>query len=213
MRTATLSKAHPSSDEAVVALAQPLGDAVVPGGAAQAPDVETLKRYLLLREQDVAALSAQLKAAREQVKQFEESLRTEKGRTLELTHVAEEQRRRIQDFEREKGIAVESVQSEVSELKFQIKARAERARALEIQIREATEETERTYLHRGIATRAFERRFALADHVRVAGAVHEHGMLHIDLVREVPEAMKPRRIEISRSAATPVLEAKAETVN
>lgn len=137
------SKAHPSSDEAAVALAQPLGDAVVPGGAAQAPDVETLKRYLLLREQDVAALSAQLKAARQQAKQFEESLRTEKGRTLELTHVAEEQRRRIQDFEREKGIAVESAQSEVSELKFQLKARAERARALELQIREATEETER----------------------------------------------------------------------
>ena len=55
----------------------------------------------------------------------------------------------------------------------------------------------RTYLHRGIATRAFERRFALADHVRVTGAAHENGMLHIDLVREMPEALKPRRIEIS----------------
>ena len=80
--------------------------------------------------------------------------------------------------------------------------------------RKTADETERTYLHRGIATRAFERRFALADHVRVAGAVHEHGMLHIDLVREVPEAMKPRRIEISRTAsATPVIEAKPEAVN
>ena len=55
----------------------------------------------------------------------------------------------------------------------------------------------KTYLHRGIATRAFERRFALADHVRVTGAAHENGMLHIDLVREMPEALKPRRIEIS----------------
>jgi molecular chaperone IbpA len=53
----------------------------------------------------------------------------------------------------------------------------------------------------------------LADHVRVSGAAHENGMLHIDLVREVPEALKPRRIEIARTAATPVLEAKAETVN
>lgn len=59
----------------------------------------------------------------------------------------------------------------------------------------------RTYLHRGIATRAFERRFALADHVRVVGAVQEHGMLHIDLVRETPEALKPRRIEIAHAAA------------
>ena len=56
---------------------------------------------------------------------------------------------------------------------------------------------ERTYLHRGIANRAFERRFALADHVRVSGASHVHGMLNIDLVREVPEALKPRRIEIA----------------
>ena len=64
----------------------------------------------------------------------------------------------------------------------------------------------------GIATRAFERRFALADHVRVTGATHEHGMLHVDLVRETPEALKPRRIEIASTApkAAPVLEAKAQ---
>ncbi|MCF8511781.1 MAG: Hsp20 family protein [Rhodobacteraceae bacterium] len=70
--------------------------------------------------------------------------------------------------------------------------------ALFVTARKAPETAEKTYLHRGIATRAFERRFALADHVKVSGAVHEHGMLHIDLVREVPEAMKPRRIEIGR---------------
>ncbi|WP_050525124.1 Hsp20 family protein [Pseudorhodobacter wandonensis] len=60
------------------------------------------------------------------------------------------------------------------------------------------------YLHRGIATRAFERRFALADHMRVTGAVHELGMLHIELVREMPEALKPRRIEIARPQANAV---------
>ena len=86
--------------------------------------------------------------------------------------------------------------------------------SLHIAARKAGDDAERNYLHRGIATRAFERRFALADHVRVSGAVHENGMLHIDLVREVPEALKPRRIEIARAnAATPVIEAKAETVN
>ena len=67
----------------------------------------------------------------------------------------------------------------------------------------------RTYLHRGIATRAFERRFALADHVRVTGASHEHGMLHIDLQRETPEALKPRRIEIARASAAPVIDSPA----
>ncbi len=72
--------------------------------------------------------------------------------------------------------------------------------ALFVAARKAPEEPTRNYLHRGIATRAFERRFALADHVRVTGASHAHGMLHIDLIRETPEALKPRRIEISRSA-------------
>ncbi len=70
------------------------------------------------------------------------------------------------------------------------------------------EAAERTYLHRGIATRAFEKRFQLADHVRVTGAVAENGMLHIDLVREVPEALKPRRIEIGASGAK-AIEAEA----
>ena len=53
------------------------------------------------------------------------------------------------------------------------------------------------YLHRGIATRAFDRKFHLADHVRATAASHSDGMLHIDLVRELPEALKPKRIEIN----------------
>ncbi|GAA6147228.1 Hsp20 family protein [Pseudooceanicola nitratireducens] len=61
------------------------------------------------------------------------------------------------------------------------------------------DEDKRSYLHRGIATRAFERRFHLADHVKVTGATHADGLLHIDLVREVPEALKPRRIEITKT--------------
>ena len=55
----------------------------------------------------------------------------------------------------------------------------------------------RSFLHRGIATRAFERRFHLADHVRVTGATYVNGMLNVDLKREIPEALKPRRIEIA----------------
>jgi molecular chaperone IbpA len=72
-----------------------------------------------------------------------------------------------------------------------------RENALIVSARKAEDTAERTYLHRGIATRAFERRFHLADHVQVIGASHADGMLHIDLVREVPEALKPRTIEIS----------------
>lgn len=59
------------------------------------------------------------------------------------------------------------------------------------------EEGDGTFLHRGIAGRAFERRFQLADHIEVTGANLENGLLSIDLVREIPEALKPRTIEIA----------------
>ena len=58
-------------------------------------------------------------------------------------------------------------------------------------------DTGRNYLYQGIAERGFERRFQLADYVRVKGADLKNGLLHIELVREVPEAMKPRKIEIN----------------
>jgi molecular chaperone IbpA len=68
-------------------------------------------------------------------------------------------------------------------------------------IREADESEGREFLHRGIAERAFERRFQLADHVEVKGASLENGLLSIDLKREVPERLKPRQIEISRAGS------------
>ena len=58
------------------------------------------------------------------------------------------------------------------------------------------DEDENRYLHRGIARRAFERHFSLADHIKVVGASLVHGMLHVDLVHQVPEAAKPRKIQI-----------------
>jgi molecular chaperone IbpA len=62
-------------------------------------------------------------------------------------------------------------------------------------------EGEQQYLHRGIASRQFRQTFSLADHVKVTGAVLEHGLLTIDLVRQIPEAMKPRRIAIGGTSA------------
>jgi molecular chaperone IbpA len=66
--------------------------------------------------------------------------------------------------------------------------------------------------HAQIMGRAFERRFALADHVRVTGAAHDLGMLHIDLVRETPDALKPRRIEIARPGDLQARALEARTV-
>ncbi len=75
-------------------------------------------------------------------------------------------------------------------------------------IEKADDGEDRTYLHRGIAERSFERQFSLADHIKVSGARLENGLLHVELVREVPEAMRPRAIKINASK-TKKIERKA----
>ena len=72
--------------------------------------------------------------------------------------------------------------------------------ALTVKGEKKADEKDRQFLHRGIAARAFERRFQLADHVEVTGANLEDGLLHIDLVRNVPERLKPRTISIGKVA-------------
>ncbi|HEY9050646.1 MAG TPA: Hsp20 family protein [Gammaproteobacteria bacterium] len=67
----------------------------------------------------------------------------------------------------------------------------------------------KTWLHRGIAERNFERRFRLADHVKVTAARMENGLLHIELVREIPEALKPRKIAIESDNKSRLIEDKA----
>jgi molecular chaperone IbpA len=68
--------------------------------------------------------------------------------------------------------------------------------SLQVTGRKHKDDVQRTYLHRGIAARDFEQRFQLANHVKVRGASFDNGMLTIELQREVPEALKPRRIVI-----------------
>lgn len=85
------------------------------------------------------------------------------------------------------GFADEDIQIEVHEHTLSVKAEKAEEPAFEgVQ-----------FLHRGIAARAFERHFQLADHVEIQGAALKNGLLHIDLKREVPEQLKPRKIEIS----------------
>ncbi len=66
--------------------------------------------------------------------------------------------------------------------------------------RQPEEKSEKKYLYQGIAERSFERKFQLADNVKVVGATMENGLLHIELQREIPEEQKPRRIEIGASS-------------
>ena len=70
------------------------------------------------------------------------------------------------------------------------------------------DETQGRYLHRGIARRAFERRFSLADHIKVTGASMNNGLLHVDLMREVPEEAKPRQITIGDAPPKQVYQQK-----
>ena len=91
-----------------------------------------------------------------------------------------------------------------SELKLEVKEQT-----LTIKGDKAPESKERTFLHRGIATRAFERRFQLADHVEVRGADLKDGLLHIDLVRNVPERLKARTVAIGATKAPAQVEASA----
>ncbi|TNC14147.1 Hsp20 family protein [Methylobacterium terricola] len=72
-----------------------------------------------------------------------------------------------------------------------------RENALTVKGERKAEAKQAEFLHQGIAARGFERRFQLADHVQVTGAVLENGLLHVDLVREIPEAKKPRQIQIA----------------
>jgi molecular chaperone IbpA len=86
-----------------------------------------------------------------------------------------------------------------SESEIELEVRAD---TLTVTGKPAQPETQRSYLHRGIAGRAFERRFVLADHLVVKGAELANGLLHVSLQREVPEALKPRRIAINAAPAS-----------
>ena len=90
----------------------------------------------------------------------------------------------------------------LDEIRIEVKEQA-----LSVRGEKKPDDNERQYLHRGIAQRSFERRFQLADHVEVKGADLKHGLLHIELVRNLPERMKPRTIPIGTSE--PKLEIEA----
>lgn len=83
---------------------------------------------------------------------------------------------------------------------------------LTISASKKSDDQPRTYLHQGIAARSFERRFQLADHVQVKAATIENGLLHIDLQREIPEAMKPRTIQINSGKPQEKLAAEKQRV-
>jgi molecular chaperone IbpA len=87
-----------------------------------------------------------------------------------------------------------------------------RENALLVEGKKNEPEGETAYLHRGIAGRSFKRQFQLADHVKVTSASLQNGLLVIDLVQELPEAMKPRRIEITAKPSQAVAGTEPHTI-
>jgi DNA-binding response OmpR family regulator len=142
-RNEQAAKESPAMANPMLAFTEPVGDAVVPGGAANSPDTETLKKYLMLREQDVAVLSNQLAAAREQVATLEKTLREERAKGADLNHSVGEQQRKLDEFESGKRAEFSALQAEIEELRFQAKAKTDKVRVLEIQVREASGEIEK----------------------------------------------------------------------
>lgn len=133
----------PRNEVPAFSFIEPVGDAVVPGGVSHAPDVETLKKYLMLREQDVAILSNQLKSAREQIALLDRSIKEEKSKNDHLSQQQVNQNQRIEEFEKEKALALQGLQSEIDELKFQNRTKNDKARSLEAQVKGATDEIDK----------------------------------------------------------------------
>jgi hypothetical protein len=127
----------------VLSYPQPVGDAVIPGGASQSPDEETVKKYLLLREQDVATLSTQLKQSKNRIAELEKELQEFRSINVELMHLSQEQEKRIKSFDLEKQVYEQSSQKEIDDLKFEVKKRGDKTKLLELEVRKMAEETEK----------------------------------------------------------------------
>mgnify|MGYP003950555375 CR=1 FL=1 len=129
-------------DRGFTSFSQPLGDAVIPGGAAEAPDIETLKKYLLLREQDVGALSSQLKTAKEQLSDLELQLSESKSQTIEFQHIVNEQNKKISSFDKTQEAKEQRHQEELDEIKFKVKTKNDKIKVIESKLRDALEDIE-----------------------------------------------------------------------
>jgi len=119
------------------------GDAVVPGGAAQSPDLETVKHYLELREKDVSALAIQLRETKALLKKAQEELQISHSLMEEQASKLEAAERREKELEREKALLVEGVQSEIDSMRFEVKSKNDKIRHLQSQLKSGEQEMER----------------------------------------------------------------------
>ncbi len=122
---------------------QPIGDSIIPGGASKTPDQETLKHYLLLREQDVASLAMQLKSATARVSQLEEQISGEKAKSASIGYELEEKTKQLSDFDLKMMMQTEVFEKKLSQAEFEAQSKADKAKVLETQVKEALAEVEK----------------------------------------------------------------------
>jgi hypothetical protein len=120
-----------------------LGDAIIPGAAGQSPDVETLKKYLTLREHDVAVLSAQLRAMQDRISTLEDSLGVEKATAAELIAGSRVQKQKLEDQERAASVGQKQLLAEIEDVRFQLKVKTDQAKILEAREQEGNDEMEK----------------------------------------------------------------------
>jgi chromosome segregation ATPase len=106
-------------------------------------DLETMKSYLALREQDVALLTGQMRSAHERVQQLEVQLKMEKARSGELQHVVQRQEQQIKNFERDKEVEFEVLYQQVEDLNLQLRERTDKVRTIEAKLKITTDEVEK----------------------------------------------------------------------
>lgn len=106
-------------------------------------DLETMKNYLALREQDVAMLTGQMRSAQERVQQLEMQLKVEKARGSELQHVVQKQEQQIKNFDRDKEVEFEVLYQQVEDLNLQLRERTDKVRTIEAKLKITTDEVEK----------------------------------------------------------------------
>jgi len=117
--------------------------AVNPSPASGASDVDTLKSYLALREQDVAILTGQVRSSQERIQQLELQLKVERARAGELQHVVQKQEQQIKNYDRDKQIEFEVLYKQIEDLNGQLKERTEKARSIEARLKITTDEVDK----------------------------------------------------------------------
>lgn len=134
---------HTSVNSGPNAFQKPVGDPIVPGGASSSPDVETLKHYLTLREQDVAVLSNQLKLARDRILQLENEKVDFQRRWEDLNSLSAQYREQLEQYQQDHETWEKMKQQELSEREFQIQVKSEKVRSVENRLKSANQDVER----------------------------------------------------------------------